>query len=285
MDGVVMLWAYTWSKIDPLQKLLYNFFVTLRSVCVLARFICFFNPHFLSFSGVVVAIMLGTIEFFSVLQEAFNLQQPFWLWCANLDYNVGEAFLHPSTRCYSIVGSYWLTVVPFGLLVSWNMCCFVLRGLLHSQYFHLCDTKQVTPRGTGIGEEHGGEKQNPCTYSITRPFNPKQHHTTFVWSASVSFPSCWCSWLWNSFLSRLFLRSYSKGLDWVAIPVSHKLYFLVFFSSSCMFCSLTERCLGSKVVSEREMSGKWDQEERECVWGSKEASERGRSARRNTKDV
>ena len=48
---------------------------------------------------------------------------------------------------------------------------------------------------------------------------------------------------------------------------------------------LTERTLGREMMSEKEMCGKRDQEERECVWGSKDASERGRSVRRNTKDA
>lgn len=66
-DGVVMVYAYGWATLDPLRKILYNFFITAASVCV--------------------ALLLGLIEAFQVIQQAANLDGPFWDWIANIDFN------------------------------------------------------------------------------------------------------------------------------------------------------------------------------------------------------
>jgi high-affinity nickel-transport protein len=69
-----MVYAYGWATLDPLRKILYNFFITAASICV--------------------AFILGLIETFQVIQQADNLTGGFWDWIAAIDFgDVGFAVI------------------------------------------------------------------------------------------------------------------------------------------------------------------------------------------------
>ncbi len=57
-DGVMMLGAYGWAFVNPVRKLFYNISITLVSV--------------------IVAVLVGALELFSIIQNELNLGGPFW---------------------------------------------------------------------------------------------------------------------------------------------------------------------------------------------------------------
>ncbi|GCF10655.1 HoxN/HupN/NixA family nickel/cobalt transporter [Dictyobacter arantiisoli] len=57
-DGILMLGAYGWAFVKPVRKLYYNLNITLISV--------------------LVALIVGTIEVFSIISSALKLSGPFW---------------------------------------------------------------------------------------------------------------------------------------------------------------------------------------------------------------
>ena len=57
-DGVMMLGAYGWAFVNPVRKLFYNISITLVSV--------------------IVAVLVGALELFSIIQGELNLSGPFW---------------------------------------------------------------------------------------------------------------------------------------------------------------------------------------------------------------
>lgn len=58
LDGIFMMWAYGWAFIEPEQKLLYNFVITLTSL--------------------LIAFFIGGVEVLGVFQETLGLTGPFW---------------------------------------------------------------------------------------------------------------------------------------------------------------------------------------------------------------
>lgn len=58
LDGIFMMWAYGWAFIDPEQKLLYNFVITLTSL--------------------LIAFFIGGVEVLGVIQQLLHLSGPFW---------------------------------------------------------------------------------------------------------------------------------------------------------------------------------------------------------------
>ncbi len=67
-DGILMLGAYGWAFVKPVRKLYYNMNITLVSV--------------------LVALLVGTIEVFSIIAMEFNLSGGIWDHIANLDFGV-----------------------------------------------------------------------------------------------------------------------------------------------------------------------------------------------------
>jgi high-affinity nickel-transport protein len=67
-DGILMLGAYGWAFLKPIRKLYYNLNITLISV--------------------LVALVVGTIEVFSIIAMEFNLSGGLWTSLANLDFGV-----------------------------------------------------------------------------------------------------------------------------------------------------------------------------------------------------
>ncbi|CAG8586252.1 27140_t:CDS:1 [Dentiscutata erythropus] len=58
LDGILILETYSWAFINPVKKIYYNFAITLLSV--------------------IIALVLGVIEFLNVLGDNLNLDGPFW---------------------------------------------------------------------------------------------------------------------------------------------------------------------------------------------------------------
>ena len=84
-DGVTMCVAYGWAFVKPLRKIYYNLTITVISV--------------------LVAFVIGTVELLQVLSGELNLQGPFWVWLARLDFE---------TIGYGIIGIFvvsWLASV------------------------------------------------------------------------------------------------------------------------------------------------------------------------------
>jgi len=58
MDGIMMIWAYGWAFVEGDKKFFYNFVVT--------------------FTSLVIALLIGTLELLGVLGTIFDLDSPFW---------------------------------------------------------------------------------------------------------------------------------------------------------------------------------------------------------------
>ncbi|ACU74053.1 high-affinity nickel-transporter [Catenulispora acidiphila DSM 44928] len=67
IDGSFMNFAYGWAFSKPVRKVFYNITITGLSVAV--------------------ALIIGTIELLSILQDKLNLTGGFWNWIANVDLN------------------------------------------------------------------------------------------------------------------------------------------------------------------------------------------------------
>jgi nickel/cobalt transporter (NiCoT) family protein len=67
-DGILMLGAYGWAFVKPVRKLYYNMNITLVSV--------------------LVALLVGTIEVFSIIAMEFNLSGGIWNFIGNLDFGL-----------------------------------------------------------------------------------------------------------------------------------------------------------------------------------------------------
>src|SRR6266851_1621739 len=65
-DGILMLGAYGWAFVKPVRKLYYNLNITLVSV--------------------LVALVVGTIEVFSIISGPLNLSGGIWDYLSNLDF-------------------------------------------------------------------------------------------------------------------------------------------------------------------------------------------------------
>ncbi|KAG9298138.1 hypothetical protein G9A89_002575 [Geosiphon pyriformis] len=68
-DGILMLGTYTWAYINPIRKLYYNLVITLLSV--------------------LVAFIVGGIEFLNIIGEKLQLEGPFWDFFSGLGKNFG----------------------------------------------------------------------------------------------------------------------------------------------------------------------------------------------------
>lgn len=67
-DGILMLGAYGWAFVKPVRKLYYNLNITLVSV--------------------LVALVVGTIEVFSIIAMEFHLSGGIWDSLSNLDFGI-----------------------------------------------------------------------------------------------------------------------------------------------------------------------------------------------------
>ena len=65
-NSIMMLGAYGWAFVKPVRKLYYNMNITLVSV--------------------LIALVIGSIEFLSIIADKFDLQGPFWNWVGDLDF-------------------------------------------------------------------------------------------------------------------------------------------------------------------------------------------------------
>jgi high-affinity nickel-transport protein len=65
-DSIMMLGAYGWAFVKPVRKLYYNLNITLVSV--------------------LIALVVGTVEFLNIIAGQFKLTGRFWGWVSNLDF-------------------------------------------------------------------------------------------------------------------------------------------------------------------------------------------------------
>jgi nickel/cobalt transporter (NiCoT) family protein len=107
VDGSFMNFAYGWAFSKPVRKVYYNITITGLSVAV--------------------AVLIGTVELFQILQSRFHLQGAFWAWISGCNLN---------TIGYVIVGMFiliWgvaLTVWKFGKIEQrWSANLAVSEGM------------------------------------------------------------------------------------------------------------------------------------------------------------
>lgn len=67
-DSILMLGAYGWAFVKPIRKLYYNLNITLVSV--------------------LIALVIGSVEFLSIIVDKFNLSGGLWDWIGDLDFEV-----------------------------------------------------------------------------------------------------------------------------------------------------------------------------------------------------
>src|SRR5205823_1664018 len=65
-DSILMLGAYGWAFVKPVRKLYYNMNITLVSV--------------------LIALVIGTMEFLSIVADKFGLQGGLWSWVGDLNF-------------------------------------------------------------------------------------------------------------------------------------------------------------------------------------------------------
>jgi high-affinity nickel-transport protein len=100
VDSIMMLGAYGWAFVKPVRKLYYNMNVTLVSV--------------------LVALVIGSVEFLSIIADKFGFQGPLWDWLGELDFGtlgyiiigIFVASWVGSTLLYKIQGYDHLDVQP-----------------------------------------------------------------------------------------------------------------------------------------------------------------------------
>ena len=69
-DSVLMVGAYSWASINPVQKLWYNLTVTAASVAV--------------------AVLIGGLEAMQLVAGTFHLEGPFWAAAARLSDDLAD---------------------------------------------------------------------------------------------------------------------------------------------------------------------------------------------------
>lgn len=67
-DSILMLGAYGWAFVKPVRKLYYNLNITLVSV--------------------LIALVIGTVEFLSIIADKFGLTGGIWDWIADLNFEI-----------------------------------------------------------------------------------------------------------------------------------------------------------------------------------------------------
>jgi len=67
-DSILMLGAYGWAFVKPVRKLYYNLNITPVSV--------------------LIALVIGTIEFMSIIADEFNLTGGVWGWVSDMDFEI-----------------------------------------------------------------------------------------------------------------------------------------------------------------------------------------------------
>lgn len=93
LDGILMLFTYTWAYINPVRKLYYNLTITLISV--------------------VVACLIALIELFSLIGEQLELENGWWqFW-----YTLSDSFE-------------WIGIVIVGcFIITWVVSAILYRVL------------------------------------------------------------------------------------------------------------------------------------------------------------
>ncbi|MCL4511735.1 MAG: HoxN/HupN/NixA family nickel/cobalt transporter [Bacteroidetes bacterium] len=112
-DGILMLGAYGWAYVKPLRKLYYNVTIT--------------------FVSVLVALLVGGIEAFSIIVDKLNLRGGFWNYISELSGNFG-------TMGYFIVGIF---------IVSWLVSTIIYKA----QKYDEIELTKVPTAGSGADRD------------------------------------------------------------------------------------------------------------------------------------
>ncbi|KAJ2961936.1 hypothetical protein NQZ79_g2878 [Umbelopsis isabellina] len=123
LDGMLMLFAYSWSYINPVRKLYYNIVITSISVSV--------------------AFIVALIEMFAIIGERMNYEGGFWDFIATLNDNFGIIG-------YVIIGAF---------VLSWLVSAIVYRLLGYHKLEKKFEDKRNGPEDA-VGEEVQ-EKSSP----------------------------------------------------------------------------------------------------------------------------
>jgi len=136
-DGVMMLGAYGWAFVNPVRKLFYNISITLVSV--------------------IVAVLVGALEVFSIIQSQFNLSGGFWT--AISFVNSGNAGRNFAYLGGAIIGIF---------ILSWLLSTIIYRVNRYDQMEAKIVVRSAerdaaaipTPIPVAAGAHTAGEKQN-----------------------------------------------------------------------------------------------------------------------------
>jgi high-affinity nickel-transport protein len=112
LDGMLMLFAYSWSYINPVRKLYYNIVITTISVSV--------------------AFLVALIEMFAIIGERMNYEGGFWDFIATLSNNFGIIG-------YVIIGAF---------VLSWLVSAIVYRLLGYHRLEKEFEEKRNYPEDT-----------------------------------------------------------------------------------------------------------------------------------------
>ncbi|KAG0190244.1 hypothetical protein DFQ28_002281 [Apophysomyces sp. BC1034] len=130
LDGMLMLFTYTWAYINPVRKLYYNFTITTISV--------------------VVAILVALIEFFSLIGEQLHLENGWWqFW-----YTLSDSF------------EYIGIVIVGAFIVTWAVSAIVYRLLGYKALEREFD-KHKPEESVAVEEGQVEEKQPKDASNIT----------------------------------------------------------------------------------------------------------------------
>ncbi|KAI8098868.1 high-affinity nickel-transport protein-domain-containing protein [Halteromyces radiatus] len=147
LDGMLMLFTYTWAYINPVRKLYYNLTITSISV--------------------VVACLVALIEFFSLIGEQLNLENGWWsFW-----YTLSDSFE-------------WIGIVIVGaFIVTWVVSAIVYRWLGYKALEKEFDLKKPNTVKDGKNEskvldamEEGNYDDTTMTAKDTEIINEQVTH-------------------------------------------------------------------------------------------------------------
>ncbi len=113
-DSIMMLGAYGWAFVKPVRKLYYNMNITLVSV--------------------LVALVIGTVEFLSIIGDKFGLKGGFWDWLSDLDFE---------TIGYIIIGIF---------LVSWIGSTLIYKLKKYDSIEAVAEPVAVLPGANAVAD-------------------------------------------------------------------------------------------------------------------------------------
>lgn len=124
LDGMLMLFAYSWSYINPIRKMYYNIVITSISV--------------------TVAFLVALIEMFALIGERLELEGGFWTFISTLSDNFGIIG-------YVIIGAF---------VLAWIISAVVYRLSGYHKLEKEFDDKEKEGKDIAVEVIEGSEDQD-----------------------------------------------------------------------------------------------------------------------------